>query len=298
MLPANSLENGNATRMTASIHSALLEATAKLAQNNIKESRGEATLLLGDVLNQDRAFILARPEMTLSAQQIETFRSFVARRGAGEPLQYITGHQGFYKLDFEVSPDVLIPRPETELIVEAALELFARDAPVRFADIGTGSGCIAISLLAELATAQAMAIDISDAALEIARRNAVRHQVIDRLELRQSDGFASIERALRFDLVVANPPYVSDREMRSLQREVQREPALALAGGPDGFEVIRRLLIDAPGHLNTGGYFIFEIGFGQGERVKELFDPATWELIEIRNDLAGIPRTVVLRKPG
>ncbi len=284
--------------MTASIHSALLEATAKLAQNNIKESRGEATLLLGDVLNQDRAFILARPEMTLSAQQIETFRSFVARRGAGEPLQYITGHQGFYKLDFEVSPDVLIPRPETELIVEAALELFARDAPVRFADIGTGSGCIAISLLAELATAQAMAIDISDAALEIARRNAVRHQVIDRLELRQSDGFASIERALRFDLVVANPPYVSDREMRSLQREVQREPALALAGGPDGFEVIRRLLIDAPGHLNTGGYFIFEIGFGQGERVKELFDPATWELIEIRNDLAGIPRTVVLRKPG
>ncbi len=284
--------------MTASIDSALLEATAKLAQNNIKESRGEATLLLGDVLNKDRAFILARPEMTLSAEQIETFRSFVARRGTGEPLQYITGHQGFYKLDFEVSPDVLIPRPETELIVEAALELFARDAPVRFADIGTGSGCIAISLLAELANAQAMAIDISDAALEIARRNAVRHRVIDRLELRQSDGFASIERALRFDLVVANPPYVSDREMRSLQREVQREPALALAGGPDGFEVIRRLLIDAPGHLNTGGYFIFEIGFGQGERVKELFDPATWELIEIRNDLAGIPRTVVLRKPG
>src|SRR5581483_9943124 len=167
-------------------------------------------------------------------------------------------------------------------IVEAALEL-ADQRAINFADVGTGSGCIAISLLNELPNARAVAIDISASALQ-------------RIRLVASDGFAAIDSNETFDLIVSNPPYVSDEEMKDLQREVRYEPTNALAGGRDGFAVIRRLLDDAPRFLPSSGHFIFEIGFGQGEAVKELIDPATWELIEIRNDLADIPRTVILRK--
>ncbi len=282
--------------MPVSITSVLAQATAELAAGGISEARNDATLLLIEVLGRDRAFIIAHPETKLSADQLERFRSFVARRGAGEPLQYVTGHQEFFKLDFEVTPDVLIPRPETELIVEAALEVVTSDAELSCADIGTGSGCIVISLLRELAKAHATAIDISPAALAVAKRNAERHQVADRLQLLQSDGFELIGQAGKFDLIISNPPYVPDSEMQTLQREVRHEPKGALAGGPDGLAVIRRLLRDAAGFLKPRGYFIFEIGFGQGEAVKALIDQQSWELIGIRRDLANIPRTIVLRK--
>jgi len=141
-----------------------------------------------------------------------------------------------------------------------------------------------------------VAVDISPAALKVARRNAERYAVIDRLRLVESDGFAALDRGEAFDLVVSNPPYVSDEEMKILPREVQREPASALAGGSDGFDVIRRFLNDAPRFLRAGGHFIFEIGFGQGEKVQNLIDQNTWELIDMLNDLANIPRTVVLRR--
>src|SRR4051794_15657966 len=157
--------------MTVSISNALAEATAELTAHEIKESRGDATLLLMEVLSRDRAFIITHPETDLTHGQIEQFRSFVARRAAGEPLQYVTGHQEFYKLDFEVGPGVLIPRPETELIVGIVLGLAATDGRLSFADIGAGSGCIVISLLSELPSAQAVAIDISGAALDVAKRN-------------------------------------------------------------------------------------------------------------------------------
>lgn len=282
--------------MTVSITSALAQAAADLAAAEIKEPRSDATLLLIEVLARDRSFIIAHPETQLSTGQLERLRKFVTRRAAGEPIQYVTSHQQFYKLDFEVTPDVLIPRPETELIVEAALEVIPSDSQLNCADIGTGSGCIAISLLKELPLARAIGIDISSAALEVAQRNARRHNVTDRLRLIQSDGFELIDRASKFDLITSNPPYVPDAEMESLPREVQHEPKGALAGGPDGFAVIRRLLHDAPGFLKSNGYFIFEIGFGQGEPVTELINQRAWELLEIRSDLAGIPRTVVLKK--
>jgi len=171
-----------------------------------------------------------------------------------------------------------------------------RVEPGYFAEIGTGSGCIVISLLNELPAARAVAVDISPAALEVARRNAERLAVIDRLRLVESDGFAAIDQGETFDFIVTNPPYVSDEEMKNLPREVRREPASALAGGPDGFQLIRRWLNDAPRVLRAGGHFIFEIGFGQGEKVQDLIDQNTWELIDIRNDLANIPRTVILRR--
>ena len=278
-----------------SINSAIAEAAKMLSAAGVDQPQTEASMLLADLLGRDRAFLIARSADELSPGQKDEFQSRVARRASGEPPQYITGHQEFFRLDFEVTPEVLIPRPETELIVEAALEFARHDAPY-FADIGTGSGCIAISLLNELPEAKAVAVDISPAALKVARRNAERHGMIDRLSLVESDGFPAISSNEKFDLVVSNPPYVSDEEMKSLQREVRREPASALAGGVDGFEVIRRLLNDAPRFLRAGGHLIFEIGFDQGETVRELIDQDNWELIEIRTDLANIPRTIILRR--
>ncbi len=282
--------------MSVSIDSAIAEAAMILKGPGVDQPQREASLLLAHLLGRDRAFLIAHRDETLSPAQNEAFGLLVARRAAGEPLQYITGHQEFYKLDFSVTTDVLIPRPETELIVEAALESLGNHETPYFADIGTGSGCIAISLLHELPHARAIATDISGPALETARRNAEHHRVTDRLRLVKSDGFAAIEPNETFDLIVSNPPYVSDEEMEHLQREVRREPARALAGGADGFNMIRRLLNDAPRFLRTGGHFIFEIGFGQGEAIKELIDQKIWELIEVKSDLANIPRAVILQR--
>lgn len=282
--------------MTVSIQSAVAKAGQVLRAAGIDHEVMEGSLLLAHVLGRDRTFVIAHADETLPPTQLDEFQLLVARRAAGEPLEYITGHQEFFGLDFKVNPDVLIPRPETELIVEAALELLKDNAAPYFADIGTGSGCIAVSLLHELPNARALATDISSVALQVARSNAARHGVSERLRLIESDGFAAIDVTESFDLVVSNPPYVSDEEMKALQREVRREPVAALAGGADGFSIIRRLLHDAPAHLTSGGLFIFEIGFGQGERVKDLIDVDVWELIEMRRDLQGIPRTVVLRR--
>jgi release factor glutamine methyltransferase len=211
-------------------------------------------------------------------------------------LQYITGHQEFFKLDFEVTPDVLIPRPETELIVEIALELL-KDAPVQFiADIGTGSGCVALSLLHELRDARAIATDISPGALRVARRNAEQHGVGDRLVLIESDCFSALDSRNPFSLVASNPPYIRKDEMETLQREVRCEPRTALEGGPDGLDIVRRLLREAAPFLRPGGHFVFEIGFGQDAAVEKLINSRAWEWKEARRDLQGIARAVVLQK--
>lgn len=247
-------------------------------------------------MNRDRTFILAHPEHVLESNLLAMFQSLVVRRAAGEPLQYITGRQQFYKLDFQVTPDVLIPRPESEAIVEVARELLPKDRPSRLADIGTGSGCLAISILHELPEARGTAIDVSPAALNIARCNAQRHGVIDRLQLIESDLFSAMASDEQFDLIVSNPPYVPDGNIDSLQREVRYEPRSALAGGSDGLEVIRRLLREAPQHLRSGRHLVFEFGFGQYELLLNSIDHQIWDQIETRNDLQGIPRTMLLRK--
>ncbi|HYT49153.1 MAG TPA: peptide chain release factor N(5)-glutamine methyltransferase, partial [Pyrinomonadaceae bacterium] len=253
--------------MSATIQSAIAESEQVLIAAGVSEARMETSLLMAHVLSCGRTFLIAHANEILTPGQLQAFQSFVLRRAAGEPLQYVTGHQEFFKLDFEVTPDVLIPRPETELIVEVALEFLNGKTSPYFADIGTGSGCIAVSLLYELPNARAIAVDVSPSALEVARRNAERHRVSDRLRLIESDGFAAIGANESFDLIVSNPPYVSDEEIETLQREVRREPARALAGGKDGFAVIRRLLKETTAFLRTGGHFIFEIGFGQRETV-------------------------------
>jgi release factor glutamine methyltransferase len=281
--------------MTISIASATNEGAQLLEAAGIYEPRMEAGSLLAHVLGRDRTFIIAHTEDALTDEQMGSFRGCVGRRAQGEPLQYLTGRQEFFKLGFEVTPDVLIPRPETEIIVESARELLREEARPFVADIGAGSGCIAISLLNDLPEARAVASDISPAALRVARRNAERHGVIDRLTLLESDCFSAVEPAGQFSLIASNPPYISDHERNKMQREVLYEPRAALFAGPDGLAVIRRLLRDAPLFLQRDGYLVFEIGFGQHEAVKNLIDRDVWKLLEIREDLQHIPRTVVLQ---
>lgn len=282
--------------MSATIRKVISVGAETLAGKSVAEPRTEASLLLMHVLNRDRTFLITHPEEILSADQLEQFRSLVSRRAQGEPLQYITSHQEFFKLDFELTPDVLIPRPETELIVEVGLELLKHEPAPILADIGTGSGCIAISLLHELPSARAVAVDLSPAALAVAAKNAERHEVINRLRLVKSDLFSAIDSGECFDVIVSNPPYVPVDELTDLQREVRQEPQAALDGGADGLAVIRRLLNDAPKFLRSGGYLIFEIGIDQADAIKKIVEQTALELVEMRKDLQGIPRTVVLRK--
>jgi len=282
--------------MPASIGTALTEAARTLQASGISEPRLDAGALMSHVIGRDRAFIVAHPEAVITKPQLKRLEEFVTRRAQGEPLQYITGHQEFFKLDFEVTPDVLIPRPETELIIEAVLDLVHTDTQFTFGDIGTGSGCLAVSILNECGNAHALGIDTSEQALRVAQRNAERHRVANRLRLVQSDLFDAISVNETLDLIVSNPPYVADDEMKILQREVQREPRSALAGGSDGLALIRRLLLDAPGHLRPGGYLVFEFGINQDVAIRDLVDRKVWKLIEIRNDLQQIPRTILLQK--
>jgi release factor glutamine methyltransferase len=282
--------------MNISIRNAIAEGAQLLHEAGVAEARRESGSLAAHAIGRDRTFVVTHADEPLEDAAVEAFRKLIERRAAGEPLQYLTGHQEFFKLDFEVTPDVLIPRPETELMVEIALELLKNDRGPFIADIGTGSGCVAISLLDELRDARAIATDISAAALCVAQRNAERHGVNDRLILLESEGFSAVDRLGPFALIASNPPYLSDDELEDLQREVRQEPRAALAAGTDGLSVIRRLLSEAPQFLRRGGYFVFEIGFGQSSAVEQLIDRRVWDLLEIREDLQGIPRTFVLQK--
>ena len=278
------------------IAEALREASQILQGAGVPEARREAGSLLSFVIARDRTFLISHAEDQIDEHSLLRFRESVERRAAGEPLQYITGLQDFFGREFRVTPDVLIPRPETELLVEAALEVVGA-APL-ICDVGTGSGCIAVTLLCEIVAARAVAVDKSSAALEIAKFNAEKLSVADRAVFVISDCFDSLDsREYQFDLIASNPPYVSAEVLPGLQREVRdHEPLVALSPGPDGLSIIRRLLIEAPAFLKTNGHLIMEIGFDQGEKVQSLVDTDVWRLLEVRPDLQGIPRIVVLQK--
>jgi release factor glutamine methyltransferase len=280
-----------------SIADVLKQASRVLDGAGVPEARREAGSLLSFVLGKDRTFLISHAEDTVDDGSVDQLREFVERRAAGEPLQYITGVQDFYAREFRVTPDVLIPRPETELLVEAALEVTKVDSPV-FCDVGTGSGCIAVTLLCEIVGSRAVAVDKSSAALEVAKLNAGKQSVTDRAEFVVSDCFDALDsREYQFDLIVSNPPYVSEAALAGLQREVRdHEPRVALSPGGDGLSVIRRLLTEASAFLKPSGHLLMEIGFDQGERVRNLVDEGVWTLIEVRPDLQCIPRIVVLRK--
>lgn len=224
------------------------------------------------------------------------YDAVVARRAAREPLPYITGEREFWGVTFEVTPDVLIPRPETEIIVEAALELEPdRDRRLAVVDVCTGSGCIGIAVALERPAASVVATDISSAALDVARRNAARHHVADRMRFIQADLLQNVPGL--FDLVVANPPYVRSGDRRGLQPEVREEPDVALYAGPEGLDAIARLVREAPACVRVGGHLIFEFGLGQEMEVERLIAGVEGlTLVELRRDLQGIARTAVARR--
>ncbi|HYJ87207.1 MAG TPA: peptide chain release factor N(5)-glutamine methyltransferase [Pyrinomonadaceae bacterium] len=290
--------------MATSIAEAILQAAHELRTAGVPEARREAGSLMGHALQQDRSFVLAHADDLITTEQEVRFREYLEGRKKGKPLQYITGRQEFFGLDFEVNTDVLIPRPETELLIETALKLSTGlDSSPFICDVGTGSGCIAITLLHELRQfpdSRATAIDICEAALAVAKRNAARHGVGERIDFVVSDCFAELDpRVAQFDLIVSNPPYVKADAMEELQREVRDfEPRMALEAGVDGLSVVGRLLKDAGAFLKTGGYLLFEIGFDQSGLVNEMVDRNTWKLLDIYKDLQGISRTVLLQKLG
>jgi release factor glutamine methyltransferase len=286
---------------TFSIAQALVEATQMLRRAGMTEARRDAATLLAHLIGRDQTYLIAHAERELGAAEVARYRAAIERRAAGEPLQYITGHQEFFNLDFTVTPDVLIPRPETELLVETALELLdAKDEKQAICDVGTGTGCIVISILHERPHLRGVATDISHAALRVAARNAAQHGVQERLQLVATDCFAALDASrVRFRLIASNPPYINEEALPHLQREVrEHEPRIALTPGGDGLSIIRRLLKDAPGFLDAGGLFLTEIGFDQHEAVREMIDPKIWTLLDIHKDIQGIPRTVALRKQG
>lgn len=284
--------------MSLSIAEAILEATKTLRGAGLSEPRREAASLLANLLARDQTFLITHAEELLIAEEVAAFRRRVDRRGGGEPLQYITGAQEFFGLEFEVNRDVLIPRPETELLVETALELIpSADAAPLICDVGTGTGCVSISLLHERQRARAIAVDISPSAAGLASRNATRNNIGNRISFVAADCFTAFRIQPRFDLIVSNPPYIADRDWEGLQREVrEHEPRLALTSGSDGLLMIRRLVRDAPAFLVSDGHLVIEIGYDQRDAVEEMIDPRIWKLLAIRSDLQGIPRTVVLQK--
>jgi release factor glutamine methyltransferase len=270
----------------------LKEATEILHESGIAEPRREAASLLAFSLGKDRTFLLTHDDYELSPAEEEKFESFLNRRARREPLQYIRGTQEFYGLDFVVTPDVLIPRPETEMIVEAALEILKTRENSRFCEVGVGSGCISTAILHNAPKASAVGLDISEKALKIARLNAENHAVLERLELKISDVFDVLTDE-KFDLIVSNPPYIPHADIDYLQAEVRDfEPLTALTDGADGVSIIERIIADAPRFLNSQGFLLMEIGFAQAEAVLSFFDTKFWRTVEILPDLQGIPRMV------
>lgn len=258
----------------------------------VPDAARQAASLLQFAIARDRSFIVAHPEYELTDNEAALFRTSIERRASREPFQHIVGRQEFYGLDFLVSPDVLIPRPETELIVERAIELLTRLPSPRFLEIGVGSGCISVAILKHCSNVSAIAVDISDAAIEIARRNADMHCVGDRLQILHSDVFESVPDE-RFDMIVSNPPYVPVAEYARLQPEVRdHDPRIAVTDGSTGLTIIERIVTDAQRFLRSGGRLLMEIGFGQEEQVKALFHPECWQAVRIIPDLQGIPRTI------
>ena len=276
------------------ISTALSSAVAVLEEAGVVEARREASSLLAFVLQRDAAFLIAHPEYDLAANQKIVYEACVRRRAKHEPFQYITGRQEFYRLEFEVTPDVLIPRPETEIMVEKAIEILSRLTEPHFCEIGVGSGCISVSILHSVESATAVGVDISESALAIARRNTEKHNLTHRLDLREGDIFNGLEGP--FDMIISNPPYVPELQLDSLQAEVRHfEPQVALAGGGDGLDIIERIIAGAPEFLKPNGHLLLEVGFDQAERVEKLFDKGVWQRPETLADLQQIPRIIVSR---
>lgn len=260
-----------------------------------------AELLLMHALGHDRAWIYAHPEEVLPPEQVAQYRGLLSKRAEGTPTQYLTGKQEFWGLEFEVTPAVLIPRPETEHVVEVVLARLGekrRGEALQIADVGTGSACIAIALAKELPRAKIYATDISDAALDVAKRNAKWHGTGDQIHFVSCNLLDGVAEPAEFDVIASNPPYVALRDAESLQKEIrEHEPRIALFAGEHGLDVYGPLIQQAGKRLKPGGILALELGFGMFEAVSDLLDAsAGWTQVSATMDLAGIPRVLSCRK--
>jgi release factor glutamine methyltransferase len=291
-----------------SVRSLLKQGIGQLREANVPSFTLAAELLLLHVAARDRTWLYAHPEEILSADTTTQYFALIQRRANGEPTQHLTGKQEFWGLEFEVTPDVLIPRPETEHLIEVALdrlalrELRAGRPPrltgngITLVDVGTGSGCIAIALAKELPDATVYATDISPAALNVARRNAARLGFADRIRFLESNLFAAFT-PVRFDLIVSNPPYVGRRAAEMLAREVrEHEPEVALYGGEEGYEFYAELVAQSHEFLKPGGLLVLELGHDSLPEVQPLLESRHWTNLGVTNDLAGIPRVLAAER--
>jgi release factor glutamine methyltransferase len=295
-------------RMSATLRQLVASARARLEVSGIESNEAgmDASLLARHQLGWDLAHLIAHETDPPPAGFAAVYEALIARRADREPISVILGAREFRGLDFEVTPAVLAPRPETEIIIEAALERLATPSgqpvpgtpsgqdfsPALLVDVGTGSGCLAVCLALEFPDARVVATDISPAALEVAARNVARHRVGGRVTLVHASLLDGVGGPA--SLIVSNPPYVPSSDIASLPPEVRDwEPRSALDGGPDGLDIARALLADAPRVLAPGGWLIMEIGFGQEDGIREAVSRSALELVEIRRDLQGVPRTVV-----
>jgi len=325
------------------VRTALKKGLTQLRDAHVPSYTLAAELLLLHALGRDRTWLYAHPEEQVPSADAERFFALIARRAEGEPTQHLTGKQEFWGLEFEVTPDVLIPRPETEHVIEVALDRLAvrelragrkqtlTGEGLQIADIGTGSGCIAIALAKELPGATIYATDISSAALAVAQRNATRHNVADRIRFLEGDLLEGLtasraasstvsvvgaqhaapllgndaphkspvtsRESLLLDLIASNPPYIGRREAEALMREVRdHEPEIALYGGEEGYELYAQLVTQAAAHLKPGGLLVLELGHNSLPAVQPLLDAPTWTNVAVTNDLAGTPRVLAAQR--
>jgi len=326
----------SASESQIDVRTALKQGLAQLRKSHIPSYTLAAELLLLHVLGRDRTWLYAHPEEPVSSANAERFFALIARRTNGEPTQHLTRKQEFWGLEFEVTPDVLIPRPETEHVIEVALDRLAvrerragrkqtlTGEGLQIADIGTGSGCIAIALAKELPSATIYATDVSPATLTVAKRNAKRHSVSDRIRFLESNLLDQVSLVVAqhavpllgtdssstprqppvtshqsplLDLIVSNPPYIGRREAATLMREVRdHEPEVALYGGEEGYELYADLIAQAATHLKPGGILVLELGHSSLPAVQPLLDAPAWTNIGVTNDLAGIPRVLAAER--
>jgi len=280
---------------------ALAHAAAALSWAGIDTPRLDAQLLLLWILKCRREDLVREPERVLTDRELLIYEKAVSLRTMRRPLPYLTGEAWFYGRPFKINRAVLIPRPETEMLVEAAREFCRAATAPMLADIGTGSGCLAVTLASELPTSRIWATDLSADALKLARKNVVRYALEERVTLLRGDLLAPLPPELRCDVILSNPPYITEAEMSTLQPEVRDyEPRLALSGdggasGTDGTALHRRLLAEAPAYLKPGGWLLLEVGLGQAKIVAEAARDGGYTEVAIREDIAGIGRVVISR---
>ncbi|MHA1568954.1 MAG: peptide chain release factor N(5)-glutamine methyltransferase [Alphaproteobacteria bacterium] len=275
------------------IHDLLTDAVTRLGDSD--SPRLDAELLLARLLGRDRSWLHAWPETEIDSDQQRAFTALLARRAAGEPVAHLLGERGFWTLQLKVTPDTLIPRPETELLVEQALARLPTDTRARIADLGTGSGAIALALATERPACTVVATDRSDAALAVARDNAARLG-LHNVEFRQGDWLAALAHDAPFDLIVSNPPYIKETDPHLTRGDVRFEPRSALAAGPEGLDDITRIIEDALPRLEPGGWLLLEHGYDQADSVTRLLRDAGYAVVEDYCDLAGQPRVAAGRK--